>query len=152
MIERMNELEKQNRQLAKRRGVTPSSSLRPHFVALARQIQRWSAEKNRQNEGPISVGVTSLDTRAGRSTVSFNLAAALVSVLREKVLLVEADFGKHYITRRLGRARSAGLGELILGFENPQDAIHETPLTAKFQLASGTQLCSNSAAAIILYR
>ena len=137
MIENMSEQDQKNRQIAKRKGVSPSSSLRPHFVALARQVQRWASDKKRHQTGPLNIGITSLDTRAGRSTVSFNLAAALVSVVRDKILLVEADFGKHYITRRLGRARSTGLAELVLGFEEASDVIHETPLNGLFVLGCG---------------
>ncbi len=136
MIEKMSEQDQKNRQLAKRKGVSPSASLRPHFVALARQIQRWASEKKRQCPHPLNIGITSLDARVGRSTVSFNLAAALVSVAREKILLVEADFGKHYITRRLGRARSTGLAELILGFAE-EDVIQETPLQGLYVLGCG---------------
>lgn len=115
----------QQRHLARRGGVSPSSSLRPHFVSLARQVLRWS---EKLTDKPVNVGVTSLHSRAGRSTVSYNLAAALASVNREKILLVESDFGKHYLTRRLGRARAAGLAELILGVDEPEDIINETPL------------------------
>ena len=119
---------------AKRKGVAPSESLRPHFVALARQIVRWS--ENQQGP-PISVGVTSLDSRVGRSTISFNLASALTSVSRDQVILVEADFGKHYLTRRLGRARSAGLAELMLGFDEEADVILDSPLNGLAVLGCG---------------
>ena len=137
MIEKISEQDRKNRLVAKRKGVSPSASLRPHFVALARQIQQWASEKKSDCPSPLNIGITSLDARAGKSTVSFNLAAAFVSVAREKILLVEADFGKHYITRRLGRARSAGLAELIQGFEDADSVIQETPLQGLFVLGCG---------------
>ena len=117
--------EKQERRGARRKGVAPSTSLRPHFVSLARQVSRWADNFQKR---PVSIGVTSLNAQAGRSTISFNLASALTSVNREKVLLVEADFGKHYITRRIGEARSTGLAEVLLGFAEPAEVVHETPL------------------------
>ena len=69
-----------------------------------------------------------MNSQAGRSTISFNLASALTSVIRERVLLVEADFGKHYITRRIGEARSTGLAELLLGFATAEEVVYDTPL------------------------
>jgi tyrosine-protein kinase Etk/Wzc len=44
-------------------------------------------------------------------------------------LLIEADFGKHYITRRLGQARSAGLSELLINVAEMEEVVHETPIT-----------------------
>ncbi len=130
MIERVTS---RDHQQARRAGVVPSSSLRPHFVSLARQVRRWAGSR----PGPVNVGVTSLVAKAGRSTVSFNLASSLTSIIRDEVLLVEADFGKHFVTRRLGKSRSAGLSELITGFEDAEELIHETPLPNLSVLGSG---------------
>ena len=109
-------------------GVAPSVSLRGHFVSLARQIRNWETTKTNVVGRALTIGVTSLSTGAGKSTVSYNLSAALSTIGRVRTLLVEADFGKHYITRRLGQARSAGLSEMLIGVSDIDEVIHETPL------------------------
>ena len=115
MIEKLSENEQREHRLAGRRGLAPSTSLRRHFIALARQVENWwQSQENRPARG-LRIGVTSLESGAGRSTVSFNLAASMASLTRDSVLLLESDFGKHYVTRRLGFARSAGLSDVILG-------------------------------------
>ena len=42
---------------------------------------------------------------------------------------MESDFGQHYITRRLGQARSAGLSELLINVAEMEEVVHETPIT-----------------------
>ena len=128
MIENTMNRDQQDRQRARRMGIAPSASLRRHFVALARQIRRWEADKDTEGR-PLAIGVTSLSTGAGKSTVSYNLSAALCSIGRSRTLLVESDFGQHYVTRRLGQARSVGLGELLIGVTPMEDVVHETPIT-----------------------
>ena len=91
MIEKNIERDQRDLQRARRRGVAPSSSLRRHFFALARQVNQWA--KLRKAPGvygggigcEYSIGVTSLSRGSGRSTVSFNLASALVSLKRTPV-------------------------------------------------------------------
>lgn len=117
-------------QKARRKGVAPSSSLRRHFFALARQVRLWSQRYPKHESGRgHALGVTSLTKGAGKSTVSFNLACALTSITRTPTLLVEADLGKHYITRRLGYARAPGLSELLLGVAELEETIFPTPFT-----------------------
>jgi len=135
MIEKNIERDQRDLQRARRRGVAPSSSLRRHFFALARQVDQWA--KLRKRPGvygsgigcEYSIGVTSLSRGSGRSTVSFNLANSLISLKRRRGLLVEADFGKHFITRRLGFSRSPGLSELLLGVAEIEESIFPTPLS-----------------------
>ena len=135
MIERLNN--QRQLQNARRQGVAPSTSLRPHFLSLARQVQLWNQQRS-TDVRTTSIGVTSLESRAGRSTVSFNLAAALTTVIRNRVILVESDFGKHFISRRLGFARSAGLSDLLLHFSPEYDCpIIETPVEDLFVLGCG---------------
>jgi Mrp family chromosome partitioning ATPase len=128
MIESIMNRDQQDRLRAKRMGIAPSASLRRHFVALARQVKRWGADKLQANR-PLAIGVTSLNVAAGKSTVSYNLSAALCSIARTRTLLVESDFGQHYITRRLGQARSAGLSELLINVAEMEEVVHETPIT-----------------------
>ena len=135
MIENNIERDQRDLQRARRRGVAPSSSLRRHFFALARQVNQWAQMRDRHgiHGGSMgcefSIGVTSLDRGAGRSTVSFNLASSLAALKRTNGLLVEADFGKHFVTRRLGFSRSPGLSELLLGVAEIQESVFQTPLS-----------------------
>lgn len=137
MIENITNRDQKDRQRAKRMGVAPSASLRRHFMSLARQVRRWSAAKTEIVDRPVSIGVTSLNSGAGKSTVSYNLSAAICSIGRVPTLLVESDFGSHYITRRLGQARSAGLSEILIGVAEVDDVVHETPITDLHVLGSG---------------
>lgn len=119
---------------AKRIGIMPSNQLRRHFISLARRVRRWAESK----DYPFSVGITSVNRRVGRSTVAFNLASALTKVLRDDVLLVEADFGKHFISRRLGKAGIMGLSDLMLADGDPNECILPTPLGDLWVLGSGS--------------
>jgi tyrosine-protein kinase Etk/Wzc len=65
---------------------------------------------------------------AGNSTVAYNLAVAMTSVARSRVLLVESNFGRHFITRRLGHARQHGLSELLTGMTEMEKVVTETPI------------------------
>lgn len=128
MIENTINQEQRDRQRAKRMGVAPSTSLRRHFLALARQSMNW-AKSNGKPERTCSIGITSMSRGAGNSTVAYNLAAAMTSVARSRILFVESDFGRHFITRRLGNARQKGLSELLVGVTEMQEATFESPIS-----------------------
>lgn len=112
-----------------RKCVSPSSSLRRHFFALARQVDSWVQKERPELAKGCSIGVTSLTRGAGKSTISFNLSCSMATLIRQDILLVESDFGKHYISRRLGHSRAIGLSELILGVAEPNEAVFPTPIT-----------------------
>ncbi len=118
---------------ARRLGIAPSVELRRHFVALARRVKQWSAPYGR----PVRIGVTSLDRRVGKSTVAFNLATALARIVGDQVLLVESDFGKHFISRRLGNAAAPGLSEILSKGVEPESCILPTPIGDLSVLGSG---------------
>ena len=129
-----------NRRRTHRRSVVPSSSLRGHFFALARQIRQWSDAHGKDVSGRgTNIGVTSLDSGAGTSTVSFNLTCALASLCRAKTLLIESDFGSHYITRRLGHAKSPGLSEMLLGVASADETVFATPIADVSIMGCGTK-------------
>ncbi|QEG23541.1 AAA family ATPase [Mariniblastus fucicola] len=117
-----------DRQRAKRMGVAPSSSLRRHFLSLARQTRQWAHQNDRAAIRPCTIGVTSISLGSGNSTVAYNLAVAMTSVARSRVLLVECDFGRNFITRRLGNARKLGLSELLTGMADMDEAVSTTPI------------------------
>lgn len=137
MIEKLSNPERRSHRVARGGAITPSVSLRRHFVALARQVNDWRRINMPQVSRAMRLGVTSLSSGAGRSTVSFNLAASMASLSRSQVLLVESDFGKHYAARRLGYARSSGLSELIAGEVELDEIIHPTPVQQLSIVGSG---------------
>jgi len=118
-------------------GIAPSSSLRRHFLSLARQTRHWAHETDKAAVRPCNVGITSIARGSGNSTVAYNLAVAMTSLSRSKVLLVESDFGRHFISRRLGNARKLGLSELLSGMAEPDEAISETPIANLDALGCG---------------
>lgn len=128
-----------------RRSVFPSSSLRGHFFALARQVRQWAENESTSKSSRdltgrgVAVGVTSLEKGVGRSTVSFNLTCALASFCRSSTLLIESDFGSHYVSRRLGHAKSPGLSEMLLGVASSEETIIATPIADVSIMNCGTK-------------
>lgn len=138
MIE--NNIDRRQREVkrVRRKGVSPSTKLRRHFIALARQVRHWAESRPIHESGRgTAIGVTSLAAGTGRSTVSFNLACALTSLSRNPVLLVESDFGKQHVSRRLGLGRAPGLGELLLGVAEVDEVVFSTPMTDLSILGAG---------------
>lgn len=95
-----------------------SQALRRHFLSLARQVVRWSQKLSLDS---VSVGVTCLDRRNGKSTVGFNLASALAKVVDHYVLFVESDFGNPYLVRK--RKPGSGLSDVLKGNVETRDAL-----------------------------
>ena len=115
-----------------RLGLAPSAKLRQHFVALARRVREWNGDRR-----PTKIGITSVKRRAGRSTVAFNLAAALTRIENAPTLLVESDFGRHHIARRLGIAGGSGLSDLMTGNAELADCVTDTPIERFSVMSSG---------------
>ena len=61
--------------------------------------------------------------------MAYNVSVAMTTIARAKVLLVECDFGKHFISRRLGNARKLGLAELLSGIAEFDETLCENPIT-----------------------
>ena len=124
---------------ARRLGVSPSIDLRRHFAALARRVKQWSAPTGR----PAKIGVTSLDRvrnrnrNVGKSSIAFNLAASLTRIGGDRILLVESDFGKYFISRKLGYAGATGLSEIIVDGVEPSECILSTPINDLSVLGPG---------------
>ncbi len=103
--------------------VSYNQRLRPYFLTLARRLQSWSDSRG---EG-FSIGVSSFKKREGKSTIAFNLAAAMAGLQTENVLLVEADFGNPALSKRMP-ACSAGLTELICGVGSVEECVVPTSI------------------------
>ena len=136
MIENLSGTDQKDRQRAKRMGIAPSARLRRHFLALARQSRHWF--DNRPSTGQTrSIGVTSLGEGVGTSTIAYNLSVSLTSLARCRTLLVETNFGKHFITRRMGNARNPGFSEVLTGMAEMEDSVVETPIAGLNVLGCG---------------
>lgn len=84
-------------------------AMRDAFIALRSRLRYFDFDR-----GVSTMLVTSAAPGEGKSTVSINLAAA-AACLGEKVILVEADFRKPVVARRLGVRAVPGLSELLVG-------------------------------------
>ena len=78
-----------------------------------------------------SVLVTSPTVDEGKSTVSFNLAAA-VAATGVRVLLVEADLRKPRLAQMLGLSRNFGLTALLAGKrQHLEEVVHQIPVSPR---------------------
>lgn len=98
--------------------IRPSQSLRRHFLSLGRQVLRWSEQRPIRT---VTLGVTCLNGDEGTSTVSFNLASALTTLVGCDVLFVESDFGSSYLSRK----KEVGLSEVLQGTAEADDLIRK---------------------------
>ena len=96
--------------------IKPSQSLRRYFLSLGRQVLRWSDERPFQT---VSLGVTCLNGDEGTSTVSFNLASALTTLVGRDVLFVQSDFGSSFLSKK----KEVGLAEVMQGAAEAKDVI-----------------------------
>lgn len=136
MIENALGRDQSDLQRAKRMGVAPSATLRRHFLALARQTRHWF--DNNPKSGPVrTVGITSVAPRVGTSTIAYNLAVGVTSLSRSRTLLVESNFGKSFLSRRLGQARRPGLSEVLVEMAEMEDSVCETPIGGLDLLGAG---------------
>ncbi len=121
-----------------------SDRLRVHFLALARRITSWRRESMdlRSSDG-VSIGITSLEEKVGRSVVALNLAAALASQGTTKVLLVETSFGSTSFGRKIPRP-GHGLSDLVIGQQPLDGCICGSNIENLFVLPAG-QVSATSA-------
>ncbi len=113
---------------ARRLGIQPSNQLRSHFLALARRVRTWEMHRDDLTAvRPVSIGVTSLEGGAGRSTVAFNLAHALAGLDEESSLLIETEGGRHSISRRVARSKP-GLVQWLGDNVDPRECLVELPV------------------------
>ena len=127
-------------QRAKRMGVAPSASLKRHFLALARQTRHWFDSQSQPHSQPgrvRTVGITSLSPKVGNSTIAYNLAVGICSLSRSRALLVESNFGKSFLSRRLGHSRRSGLSEVLVGMAEMEESVSETPISGLDLLGAG---------------
>ncbi|MCB0862242.1 MAG: polysaccharide biosynthesis tyrosine autokinase [Solirubrobacterales bacterium] len=101
-------------EIVKTKSVHPESgiddpAMRDAFIALRSRLRYFNFDR-----GVSSIVVTSAAPAEGKSTVSINLVAA-AACLGERAVLVEADFRKPVVGRRLGVPPSPGLSELLIG-------------------------------------
>jgi len=91
-----------------------------------------------EEPGPRVTMFTSASGMAGTTTVMMNFAVSLTQEHGSRVLLVDANFARPGIARRLGATESPGLAE-VLGQSIPLAwALQPTPLTNLHLLSTGT--------------
>ena len=86
-----------NTELHARKFSKSAQNIRNHYFGLVRQILDW-CESNAIGP-PHAIGVTGTKSKSGRSTIAFNMAAAVSDVLQEPTLLLKADLGSSFEDR-----------------------------------------------------
>lgn len=100
-----------NTEINNRKFKASQQALRNHYFGLSRRVLDWCEQSS--IGAPNVVGITSPNRQVGVSTVSYNLAVALGEQLREKTLLLQADVGNGFASRKLKTRNQPGFTELI---------------------------------------
>jgi Mrp family chromosome partitioning ATPase len=124
------------RNAGRRIAVRPSRTLQPHFVALGRRVVAWKQAAGYPDASGVTIGVTSLEDKSGRSVVAFNLAAALAGRRRGKVLLVETESRAAGFSRRIPRP-GYGLAEMLQGSQSPGACVWATSEENLYVMSAG---------------
>ena len=91
-----------------------------------------------------AVALTSSGAAAGKTTVSFQLAASLAQA-GKRVLLLDADLKKSNLARRLQmRNQVQGLSHYLSGMANVNDLLCETDLHGMYIMFAGTYVPNSS--------
>ncbi len=108
-----------------------------HAVSGEYRIVRDEIVNQFEEPGPRVTLFTSATGMAGTTTVMMNFAVSLTQEHGSRVLLVDANFNRPGISRRLGASESPGLAE-VLGQAIPLAwALQPTPLTNLHLLSTG---------------
>lgn len=109
-----------------------------HAVSGEYRVVRDEIVNQFEEPGPRVTLFTSASGSAGTTTVMMNFAVSLTQEHGSRVLLVDANFARPGIARRLGASESPGLAE-VLGQAIPLAwALQPTPLTNLHMLSTGT--------------
>lgn len=84
-----------------------------HPVALEYRVVRDEIVQQFEDDGPHSLLFTSAGPVSGTTTVLLNVAASLTQDLGMRVLVVDADFARSSLARRLGVPETPGLAEVL---------------------------------------
>ena len=112
--------------------------------ALKDVFRRIKINTEFSGQGQRSICVTSTASGEGKSTITFALAQAFAEDQGKKVLLVDADIRRSYLSQRLGYdSKLAGLSECITEKLSVVDSIYKTNIDGLFITPSG-RLTENS--------
>ena len=81
----------------------------------------------RAGPAPVTIAVTSGKGGVGKTNVVVNLAVALAG-MRQRVLVLDADFGLGNVDVSLGLSPTAHLGDVLAGRRPVRDALVEGPM------------------------
>lgn len=76
----------------------PSRRLESHFLALSRQLVSWGGSERRNT----TIGIAGIRPECGNSTVAYNLASSLAGSRSMRCCVLEANFGKPFVSKRIG--------------------------------------------------
>jgi len=126
------------------------------FAEGVREI-KISLQHAAENRRTLKIGLLSLLDGEGKTTLSMSLAS-LFSASGEKTLLIDTDFRKPSLSRRLAPNVSRGLIEVLRGESesaivfNPKTGSYVLPLVNSERLANSVDLLASPAMATLLSR
>jgi capsular exopolysaccharide synthesis family protein len=89
-----------------------------------------------ESTGKKVVGITSAVDNEGKTTLAYNIAAAISLNRDKKVLLIDGDIRKCGLTQKLGLNGDHGLSEYLVGDENQADSIFKNSAYENFFIIS----------------
>lgn len=109
----------------------PGSSAAEAFRSLRSKIQLYTKEVR----GPVIL-ITSSMPEEGKTFTAINLAS-IYSLMGKKTVLVGFDLRKPYIYTDFGLENEKGVSTWLMGIDNLQDVIKETPYKNLFVIPAG---------------
>lgn len=108
----------------------------PLLVEAFKKLRSWLLFTPRESRPPKNILITSAVPQEGKSVVATNLAVSLASS-GAKTLLVDADLRRGITHKLFEMASSPGLGEVLKGELDAEDAITQTDLPNLWLLPRG---------------
>ena len=112
-----------------------------------RSLRTRLLSQNPQFEHRI-VGVTSAVPKEGKSVTTLNLGCILAEVRHLKVLVVDGDFRRGSLAKKLNQPNSPGLAQVLAGNATYSEVIRSTPIPNLSFVPAGS-LQGNSAAQLL---
>ena len=97
------------------------------FEADQYRVLRQYLQQVRETRGLHVLAVTSPAAGDGKTTTAINLAITLAQAPCSRVLLVDADLRRPFVSAHLGLDAHCGLSDALVGEADLADLVHQTP-------------------------
>lgn len=108
----------------------------PFLIEAFKKLRSWLLYTPREGRPPKNILITSAVPQEGKSVVATNLAISLASS-GAKTLLIDADLRRGITHKLFEMASSPGLGEILNGEVQAEDAISQTDIPNLWMLPRG---------------